>query len=67
MTAKVSTYCTSLTAKVKIRRDVEEVEGRDAEQGGHRRRAATEAHRGQHDADQVQHDQVGAIDVGEQQ
>ena len=62
ITAKVSRYCTSLTANDEARRHVEEVERRHAEEGRQHRRPAAEAHRDDDHRQQEQHDDVGQLE-----
>src|SRR5213594_3975860 len=64
MMAEVTRYCVSLTANVKSG-GKEEVEGRHAQHGGERGGDATEAHGHDHDAEQVDHDDVGELEARE--
>ena len=62
MTAKVTRYWVSETAKVRYGRHEEEVERRDAQDRGEERRAPPVPRGDRDDAEQVDHDDVGQLE-----
>ncbi len=66
ITAKVTQVLHVAHREREARRDAEEVERGDADEGGQHRGAAAEAHGDEHHRQQKKHDDIGEVEVGQQ-